>query len=444
IYFSPPESDNVEPQSKIQRACTMKVETIGEDQKSKFMYMFHKQRHDMRYWIRGIERNKRTGSVMSLNSFNISTSDDEKENQSTRFSEKLLLEDQRPLKIYVNSVYWLAASKVYLLGCDDGLYSLKSIGGKPVRIHGPKAIYQIDVLHAVKYAVFIEGPTRAVTTVYLGLLQSCAEAAECSSPRFNSDVVSKTKDCYILATRSKSSKDTIVAAASKNSLLICGWTTEGLVLVKQEIMKECITALLMTEHSVLFGNQSVLEIDTKTFQVEDFLDMTDESIYYVQIVNESHGSYPVAILDVTKSRGPKADENEYLICFQDIGIFVDSFGRRSRSEDILWSHVPVSFEYRHPYLYIFHFESVEVQLLNEKSYTRESTVTRVASKVGDRTTTQKVAKYHKVLPEVRFHPTASKASPTYVGKGSSQYGVVYFLSAVQSAKMIELSSSFAC
>ncbi|CAL8115584.1 unnamed protein product [Orchesella dallaii] len=442
IYFSPPDVDNMKKSSKKERACTMKLEVVGLDHKPKFMYMFHQERNEMRYWIRGIERNKKTRDMTPPVAFNLSSSDEEKENRVSRFSEKLLFDDRRQKKLYVNSIYWLEASKAYLLGCDDGLYSLKQIGGNPVKIEGPQAIYQIDILHGVKYAVFIEGPLRTLTTVYLGLLKTCAEAAECSNPKFTSEVVPRTKDCYLLATRSKSSKDTFVAAASKTSLLLCSWTEAGLALVKQEVMKECITALLMTEHSVLCGNQTVLEIDTKTFQVEDFLDMTDESIYYVQIVNESHGSYPVAILDVTQSRGPEADENEFLICFQDIGIFVDSFGRRSRAEDVLWSRVPLSFEYRHPYLYIFHFESVEVQLLNEKSYTREPVVTRVVSKVGDKSTTKKVAKYRKHLPEVHLNPVTSKSSPTYVGKGSSEKGVVYYLNGVHSSKMIELSSSF--
>lgn len=77
--------------------------------------------------------------------------------------------------------------------------------------------------------------------------------------------------------------------------------------------------------------------------ISEFLDNTDDAIYYVQIINESHGSYPVAILDVTETHGPGRKEAEYLICFQDIGIFVDSEGRRSRAGDVLWSQVPVAF-----------------------------------------------------------------------------------------------------
>lgn len=76
----------------------------------------------------------------------------------------------------------------------------------------------------------------------------------------------------------------------------------------------------------------------------EFLDRTDDAILFMQILNEAHGGYPVALLDVTKSKGlDNSKEPEYLICFQDIGVFVDSFGRRSRRGDISWGHVPVAF-----------------------------------------------------------------------------------------------------
>lgn len=53
---------------------------------------------------------------------------------------------------------------------------------------------------------------------------------------------------------------------------------------------------------------------------------------------------PIAILDVGRSnlaRGETVYRPEYLICFSDFAIFVDSHGRRSRSECILWNKVPL-------------------------------------------------------------------------------------------------------
>jgi len=111
------------------------------------------------------------------------------------------------------------------------------------------------------------GHSRALTTVNLRKLVACAEAAECSKPSFNSEVVSRTKDCYLLTSRSKLKEETVVAAASNNSVLICGWVDTGLILIKQVMVKESITALLMTKEYVLFGNQSVYDIDLKTFEV---------------------------------------------------------------------------------------------------------------------------------------------------------------------------------
>lgn len=118
------------------------------------------------------------------------------------------------------------------------------------------------------FNVFVTGPDRVLSTVYFELMKSCAEAAECSEPKFTTEVVADTKDCYVFARRSNSLKDTIVAVANSNSLLLCTLSGNGLTVIKQIVVKDSITTLLMTPQTVLFGNHSVFEVDTNSFQVE--------------------------------------------------------------------------------------------------------------------------------------------------------------------------------
>ncbi|KTF92971.1 hypothetical protein cypCar_00046340, partial [Cyprinus carpio] len=44
----------------------------------------------------------------------------------------------------------------------------------------------------------------------------------------------------------------------------------------------------------------------------------------------------------------------------EFGVFVDAYGRRSRSDDIKWSRLPLSFAYREPYLFVTYFNSLDV------------------------------------------------------------------------------------
>jgi citron Rho-interacting kinase len=72
----------------------------------------------------------------------------------------------------------------------------------------------------------------------------------------------------------------------------------------------------------------------------DFLDDSDPSLNYVKATCKSATNYPVAILDL--GTDPNTQETEYLICFSNVGIFLDSFGRRSREAEIVFSKLPIA------------------------------------------------------------------------------------------------------
>ena len=74
----------------------------------------------------------------------------------------------------------------------------------------------------------------------------------------------------------------------------------------------------------------------------EFVDESDESMVYAMLACREAVNFPVAILDVSRSTAtPAESRTEYLLCFPDVAIFVDPYGRRSRSEDIMWSKLPL-------------------------------------------------------------------------------------------------------
>lgn len=125
--------------------------------------MFHKNKQQKRYWVRAILKYSKmegeSATDNTLSDFSV-CSDDNKENQLIKVNEKVLVETPYN-KLYVNCVIYSSTSKAYLLGCDDGLYSVREVGGSPVKIEGPSAVYEMQILEAAKLGVFIEGKTES-------------------------------------------------------------------------------------------------------------------------------------------------------------------------------------------------------------------------------------------------------------------------------------------
>lgn len=81
-------------------------------------------------------------------------------------------------------------------------------------------------------------------------------------------------------------------------------------------------------------------------------------------------------------------------------------------------------EYRHPFLYIIHFASVEVQKLDSKSYTKVcESPGKGKGKIESRI----------LMPDVRFLPVKSRQSPNLAGLGAN--GVVIALHEAQKVKV---------
>ncbi|GIY55189.1 hypothetical protein CEXT_373211 [Caerostris extrusa] len=91
-------------------------------------------------------------------------------------------------------------------------------------------------------------------------------------------------------------------------------------------------------------------------QLKKFLDGSDASLAGLVYGASHYRSFPVAIFQVS-SNGPI---KEYLLCFHEMGVFVNNQGQRTRPDDMKWSRLPLSFAYRSPYLFIIHFNSLEV------------------------------------------------------------------------------------
>lgn len=269
--------------------------------------------------------------------------------------------------------------QIVLLGCEEGLYSyhLGKDKPKPIKISGVGPVYQMAVMSQHGIVVMIAGRNRDLLYCEYGQLKACAEAAECTQAVLSTKAVfpgngHSGEVCFqLLATskhRESATTSDILCAASTKKLVIFKWNTSSFQQLKVLETQEPCSCILLTPHSVIVGCNKFFEIDAQDFSVEDFLDVSDKSLSHLISLAKKTNSFPSAILDVSTSGGRCSPE--YLVCFHEVGVFVDQYGRRSREDDIKWGHVPFAFAFRKPFLFIFHFASVEVMRLSSTSFTR--------------------------------------------------------------------------
>lgn len=148
-----------------------------------------------------------------------------------------------------------------------------------------------------------------------------------------------------------------------------------------------VTCVLYTAYATaLVASDKFFEIDLRTFQAEEFLDESDASCAEARLRGR-----PVAVFRV--------NGQEFLLCFAEFGVFVDTYGDRSRPENVTWAAAaatPERFVYREPLLFVAYRGGgggVEVLRINKsyKSDVGQPSVLRARLMHETGTTTTKAA-----------------------------------------------------
>lgn len=246
-----------------------------------------------------------------------------------------------------------------LLGCEEGLYSC--VEQKPlVHITGLTQIHQIGLIKSANIALFICDEKRILVKTELKQLESLSQRAQFTNPHLTTQKINvNNREGFHIFQASDFTKKQIVCAATSKQLFIIKYDYESRDFLPLRVLDtaEPCSCILFNEHSVIVGANKYFEIDLKTFSADEFLDGSDHRL--AQAYNcYKMGSYPVSIMLVNKQ------PLEYLLCFNEFGCFVDEYGRRSRENDIKWSHLPVAFLFSAPFLYIVQFAAVEIVRIN--------------------------------------------------------------------------------
>uniref|UniRef100_A0A8C9W3Q9 Citron rho-interacting serine/threonine kinase n=1 Tax=Scleropages formosus TaxID=113540 RepID=A0A8C9W3Q9_SCLFO len=247
--------------------------------------------------------------------------------------------------------------QVVLVGSEEGLYALNVIKNSLAHIPGLGSVFQIQVLKDHDKLLMITGSERALCLVEIKRLKQTLSQSHLPGQSELSPYIFETvKGCHLFAA-GRIENGQCICAAMPNKITILRYNDNlNKFCIRKEIetLEPC-SCIHFTSYSILIGTNKFYQIEMKQYVLEEFLDKNDMTLAPAVFAASSH-SYPVSIMQVNSS--PQKDE--YLLCFHEFGVFVDACGRRSRSEDIRWSRLPLAFAYREPYLFVTYFNSLDV------------------------------------------------------------------------------------
>uniref|UniRef100_A0A1A9X3V5 CNH domain-containing protein n=1 Tax=Glossina brevipalpis TaxID=37001 RepID=A0A1A9X3V5_9MUSC len=271
-------------------------------------------------------------------------------------------------EVEVLCAYEMKESRILLLGCNTGIYAYHLKHHYLVHVFGTDAINFIAISELLAKAIFVTSNGDNLYQCDLRNLQCQTNA--CLKPSVLETSVSDlslenrgTAEKWQLVQISEEnelSSDTIAIAATSSRIIILKYY------VKQQKFKPIrtldtvtsVSSILFTPHTAIVSSNKFFEINLSTYESEEFIDTTDQCLLHTRDCN------PIIAFRISKQ--------EFLMCFMECGVFVNECGCRSRSYDIGWSYAPTGFLYRAPFLYVAHFQSIQIMRVH-RSYSKDMT-----------------------------------------------------------------------
>uniref|UniRef100_A0A672KZU4 Citron rho-interacting serine/threonine kinase n=1 Tax=Sinocyclocheilus grahami TaxID=75366 RepID=A0A672KZU4_SINGR len=222
------------------------------------------------------------------------------------------------------------SASIVLVGSEEGLYALNVIKNSLTHIPGLDSVFQIQILKELDKLLMITGEERALCLVDIKRVkQSLAQSHLPAQPDLSPYVFEAVKGCHLFASGKIDTCMCICAAMPHKITILRFNDTLNKFCIRKEIeTSEPCSCIHFTGYSIIIGTNKFYEIEMKQYVLE-------ESVF--------HWCECVCVS-----------------LFAEFGVFVDAYGRRSRSDDIKWSRLPLSFAYREPYLFVTYFNSLDV------------------------------------------------------------------------------------
>ncbi|CAH1233604.1 CIT [Branchiostoma lanceolatum] len=290
----------------------------------------------------------------------VSTDSMDTDGEEKKLRGNILLKLDGDGRVDINSSL-LLNDRTLLLGCEEGLFATTLPVSKKkglTQLGGVGSVFQMLLLQEIDLMLMIAGPERLLYHVDLKHLRTKVAQASVSVPTIQTRAVEGLEGCHLFSV-GKVDDCLYLCAATLNTLHVLKYNSKTNNFCKMQGIQtsETCSCVQFTSRGFIFGSDKFLHVNPMTGQVTEFLDKTDTSLAFAIFGASQCDSFPVAVLRVSPE---DCAEEEYLLCFHEFGVFVDKSGRRSNAEDLKWTRLPLSFAYREPYLFVTHFNSLEV------------------------------------------------------------------------------------
>jgi len=131
-------------------------------------------------------------------------------------------------------------------------------------------------------------------------------------------------------------------------------------------IEDSCTSLMFCNGLLLTSLKKYYVVDPVTQTLDLFLDPSDKSLAFYSFAAVQRQVYPLAMVFLT-------DTEEILLCYSEMGVFVNKKGGRSRPHEIRWGRTPLSFQYQSPFLYVSHFNCIQMIEVSPEMCTNEYT-----------------------------------------------------------------------
>ncbi|KAL4223686.1 hypothetical protein ACF0H5_017154 [Mactra antiquata] len=251
------------------------------------------------------------------------------------------------------------SKQLTLLGADEGLFAVNLSREPPVvtKLNQFDSVYQLKYIPELSLIILVAGEDRKVLTIDKKLIQFrlCKSNATETKPVFFNTVEDVIGCTVFDAGVWNDAVYMCVGMADKVAVMKYNIDVKKFCMRKELSVDEPCSCLCMADSFVIVGTDRFYKINLDHPSLSEFVDKKDNSLAFAAFGAAAHKSYPLAVVQVSPFGLPL----EYLLCFHEYGVYVDSKGRRSRPADMKWSCLPLSFAYKEPFLYVTYFHSIQ-------------------------------------------------------------------------------------
>lgn len=265
-------------------------------------------------------------------------------------------------------------------GCSSGLKSFNTHTNKLLHVANIENVVDIAISPQSQKALLISDNGRKLLQCDVRQLQSRAKASVCLNTGLEYielDLEDKFNEQWRFARiydnteQSCEIDEPFAIVAAQTHIVVLRYNVERKHFEAKGIMDSAqpIRSIRFTATTAIVSSDKFFDIDLKSGQSEEFLDMSDQTLWHTSKTR------PFDVFAVTGQ--------EYLACFDDFGVFVDKCGFRTRPNDVKWTTCnPTAFEYRAPILYVFSSDAIQMIRIH-KSYTNELEAESEANATND-------------------------------------------------------------